>query len=355
MLEIQRKLININYSKGVTIVPRYIVIHDTGNRDRGANALANRNYFANHPNAQASAHYVVDKNNIIQCLEDTWRGWHCGDRYNPNYGNWNTIGIEICVNSDGDFNESLKNALDLTKYLMGKHNIPAENVIRHYDVTGKICPAMMIRDYPNLWSEFKSSLIDGELNIDTSGVVENIPLDKVKVAAEFVGNRSKELQELLIKLGYSCGGYGADGIFGMGTYNSLLQFQKDNCSMIDGLAGEETFRKLQELVSVDNGKSNWVESLQQECNNQGYSNQKVDGYPGPNTLDGCPLIKLGASGKITKLLQQRLISLGYSISYGSDGIYGYETKNAVMRFQEDNNLSADGIVGRNTWRALIGL
>lgn len=81
----------------------------------------------------------------------------------------------------------------------------------------------------------------------------------------------------------------------------------------------------------------------------------MDGYPGPNTLDGCPLIKLGASGKITKLLQQRLISLGYSIPYGLDGIYGYETKNAVMRFQEDNNLSADGIVGRNTWRALLGL
>ena len=35
------------------------------------------------------------------------------------------------------------------------------------------------------------------------------------------------------------------------------------------------------------GKSTWVENLQQECNNQGYSNQKVDGYPGPNTLDGC--------------------------------------------------------------------
>ena len=78
-IRVNKKLIDINYSKGVTIVPKYIVIHDTDNRAGTADAMANRDYFANHPNANASAHYIVDDSNIVQALEDTWRGWHIGD------------------------------------------------------------------------------------------------------------------------------------------------------------------------------------------------------------------------------------------------------------------------------------
>ena len=50
----------------------------------------------------------------------------------------------------------------------------------------------------------------------------------------------------------------------------------------------------------------WVRRLQQECNNQGYSKQKVDGVGGPATLAGCPTVRKGASGNITKLIQKRL-------------------------------------------------
>lgn len=160
-IKVSKQLIDINYSKGVTISPKFIVIHDTDNRSYGANAKANRDYFANHPNAQASAHYTVDQSNIIQVLEDTWKGWHVGDKYNPIVGNSNTIGIELCVNVDNNFNKTLENGIALTKYLMEKYNIPAQNVIRHYDVTGKICPKYMIWDKPQLWDYFKSSIAQG--------------------------------------------------------------------------------------------------------------------------------------------------------------------------------------------------
>ncbi|GFZ34024.1 hypothetical protein CSC2_45500 [Clostridium zeae] len=155
-IKVNKQLININYTKGVNILPKYIVIHDTDNRQLGANAMANRNYFANHPEAEASAHYTVDQSNIIQCLEDNWRGWHCGDRYNPIINNSDTIAIELCVNPDNNFDKTLQNGIALTKYLMQKYNIPAENVVRHYDVSGKICPKMMIKDRPELWTYFKS-------------------------------------------------------------------------------------------------------------------------------------------------------------------------------------------------------
>lgn len=98
----------------------------------------------------------------------------------------------------------------------------------------------------------------------------------------------------------------------------------------------------------------WVRRLQQECNNQGFSKQTVDGIPGPATLAGCPLMRKGASGNITKLLQEKLVKLGYSTN-GVDGIFGSGTHSAVREFQKTRGLSVDGIVGQNTWRKLLGL
>ena len=101
---------------------------------------------------------------------------------------------------------------------------------------------------------------------------------------------------------------------------------------------------------------NWISSLQDECNRQGFSRQVVDGIPGPNTLAGCPLIRYGARGKITMLLQERLIFLGYSCGpCSADGEFGNATRTAVIKFQKNNGLEADGIVGKNTWRKLLGL
>lgn len=98
----------------------------------------------------------------------------------------------------------------------------------------------------------------------------------------------------------------------------------------------------------------WVRRLQQECNNQGFSEQKVDGIPGPATLAGCPLMRKGAQGNITKLLQEKLVLLGYNTN-GVDGIFGSGTYSAVREFQKTRGLSADGIVGQNTWRKLLNL
>ena len=98
----------------------------------------------------------------------------------------------------------------------------------------------------------------------------------------------------------------------------------------------------------------WVKRLQSECNRQGFSNQVVDGIAGPNTLRGCPLLKIGARGNITRLLQEKLTSLGYGTN-GVDGIFGNGTKNAVIKYQKSKGLSADGIVGQNTWRKLLNL
>lgn len=101
----------------------------------------------------------------------------------------------------------------------------------------------------------------------------------------------------------------------------------------------------------------WVRRLQAECNKQGFSNQPVDGDPGPKTLAGCPTLKRGCSGNITKLLQERLNSLGYHC--GVDGDYGkvpfHETYDAIIKYQTDTSLVPDAIVGPKTWSKLLRL
>lgn len=114
---------------------------------------------------------------------------------------------------------------------------------------------------------------------------------------------------------------------------------------------EEVSKPVQAPVS---NTDDWVARLQAECNKQGFSNQKVDGIPGANTLKGCPTLKKGASGNITKLLQEKLVKLGYSTN-GVDGIFGSGTYSAVREFQKTRGLSTDGIVGQNTWRKLLNL
>lgn len=116
---------------------------------------------------------------------------------------------------------------------------------------------------------------------------------------------------------------------------------------------EEIIKPVQTPTS---NTDDWVARLQAECNKQGFSNQKVDNYPGPNTLAGCPTLKKGTKGKITKLAQEKLISLGYDLGiYGADEVFGTATYNAVVKFQKDYGLSPDGIVGQNTWRKLLNL
>lgn len=85
-----------------------------------------------------------------------YQTWHVGDGKGK-YGitNSNSIGIEICVNVDGDYNKAFAKAVELTKYLMKELNISAERVVRHYDASRKKCPASMNEEK---WREFKGLL-----------------------------------------------------------------------------------------------------------------------------------------------------------------------------------------------------
>ena len=68
------------------------------------------------------------------------------------------------------------------------------------------------------------------------------------------------------------------------------------------------------------------------------------------------MLRYGAQGNITKLLQEKLISLGYSCGpCSADGEFGNGTRTAVMKFQKDKGLEVDGVVGQNTWKKILGI
>lgn len=143
---------------------RYIAIHYTAGRSSTAGAaMANRNVFLTR---QASADFVVDDTTIVQVNPnpDEYYCWAVGDKKNPwtggarlngVAGNVNTVSIEMCStlrkgtsaatpNHDGwSFTASeLELTRRLVRYLMLAYDIPRERVVRHYDITGKLCPGV---------------------------------------------------------------------------------------------------------------------------------------------------------------------------------------------------------------------
>ena len=156
---IQKKLCNrANYGGKRTIAPLYIVVHFTSNK--GDTAKNNADYFAREV-VKASAHFFADEKEIWNSVPEDHVAWHCGGSryYHPECRNSNSIGVEVCMNDkQGRVREkSIEHAAELIRKLMKKYSIPADRVIRHYDVTHKNCPAPMVED-PARWKEFKKKL-----------------------------------------------------------------------------------------------------------------------------------------------------------------------------------------------------
>lgn len=144
---------------------RYIAVHYTaGGNSRKGTALATRNVFLTR---QASADFVVDDEQIVQISPDikNYYTWSVGDKKNTGTGggrlygvatNKNTISIEVCSslrtgttaavpNHKGWYftDKALDNTLRLIRHLMKQYGIPKSNVVRHYDISGKLCPGII--------------------------------------------------------------------------------------------------------------------------------------------------------------------------------------------------------------------
>lgn len=157
-LDVQLLPVNMYSRSGKTLEQvNGIVVHYTANP--GSTAQQNRDYFAGLAESHttsASSHFVIGLDGeIIQCVP-------CGEiAYASNERNEDTIAIECCIEDDtGKFNDKTYESLvKLVTWLIGRYDLGVDDVIRHYDVTGKNCPKYYV-EKPEAWEQFKCDLVE---------------------------------------------------------------------------------------------------------------------------------------------------------------------------------------------------
>lgn len=157
---------------------RGVVVHWTANTHKGAGVTAHRAYF-NKNDRGASAHYVVEGEEVILCIPENEVAFHAGDKprkedlplrvrllegalyKNPNYY---TIGIEMCVNKDSDWTKTVQTTVLLCQEILDRHGLNTSDLYRHYDITGKDCPKMFMpiqlgnMEWDWNWEAFKADV-----------------------------------------------------------------------------------------------------------------------------------------------------------------------------------------------------
>ncbi|WP_269478683.1 N-acetylmuramoyl-L-alanine amidase [Hominibacterium faecale] len=230
---------------------KYLVLHYVGAVSKAAD---NAKYFYGAYRG-ASAHYFVDDSSIYQVVEDKNAAWHCGGGLQGSGGhsfykkctNANSIGIELCCKrKNGKLyitDKTLANAAKLVQYLQAKYDIPDSRVIRHYDVTGKNCPAPYIN--ADKWKAAKKVLIG------SSAAAPAKKTAKLKAPTRTIyrgckGGNVKRLQRILNK--YVDAGLNIDGSFGPATEAALRKFQRKYGLAVDGSCGPKTRAKIKKLI-----------------------------------------------------------------------------------------------------------
>lgn len=248
-----------------------IVIHYTGND--GDTADNNAHYFQNPFIRKSSAHYFVDDDNITQSVQDNYIAWHCGTigkYYHPYLRNANTIGIEMCdtvKNGVHDLSDATKqNTIELVRELVAKYNIKPENVVRHYDITHKMCPLYFVDE--TAWAQFKAEIFQTVALVQpTPSPVTGVQYSQHVHDLQWAINKDypnftalsedgyygpktdARLKNVCVKKGskgnlvawVQCRvGAGIDGKAGNETRDKIIQFQLAHGLTPDGCAGHDT-------------------------------------------------------------------------------------------------------------------
>lgn len=132
--------------------PAYVVIHETDNWAKGANARAHATAMKN-GNLAGTVHYYVDSQECYQTLEHQDGAWAVGDGHGK-YGisNLNSVNIEICVNPESNYYLAVDRAAELAAMLLNQYGWDTSHLKRHYDASRKHCPRRILDE--GLWDSF---------------------------------------------------------------------------------------------------------------------------------------------------------------------------------------------------------
>ena len=171
----------------------------------------------------------------------------------------------------------------------------------------------------------------------------------------------EELDNRLAKYLLWCAHYGVDSPgFTKVWGSSYAGHQYTEEGSVPGVSGNVDMNNFNEGILTGSKigqatatSSNIYIPLQEELNKQGFTDKNgnalaVDGVPGELTLSACPTVRKGAKGNITRWIQEEL-------NIDADGDFGSLTEEAVKTFQRTRGLLIDGVVGKETWRALLNI
>ena len=127
---------------------RYIVIHETDNFDKTTGAKNHAQFLSKNNMDPTSWHYTVDDKEIYHHIPDNEVAYHAANEIGNLYG----IGIELCVNSGGNFEKTFNNATKLVAYLLKEYNLTIYDLKTHHDFSGKDCPHSILKN--NRMDEF---------------------------------------------------------------------------------------------------------------------------------------------------------------------------------------------------------
>jgi N-acetylmuramoyl-L-alanine amidase len=142
----------------------------------GASAERVRDYFDSVKSRHASSQYVIGiQGEVLELMPPDEVAWHCGSESYTTYmqkqyakwttnepqrtPNWISVGIEVChAEPDGQWSDAaVDSSVALVRMLMDKYDLEPTQVLRHYDVTGKVCPAYYVV-HPDKWARYRATL-----------------------------------------------------------------------------------------------------------------------------------------------------------------------------------------------------
>lgn len=201
----------------------------------------------------ASAHIFVDKDSATCIIPLNEMSYHANDvqKYNkdgsvyrgvpelkPN-ANELSIGVEMCVEKDGTIHpDTITRTVNVMVELCQQFKLKASDIVRHFDVTAKNCPAPFVKD-SSLFTNFKNR-VDKILN-PPKPVIKPVP-KPVPYPNHLVLKGSKDVSS--IRLIQSKLGIKVDGIFGSGTESAVIKFQKAHKLSPDGKVGKMTWNAM---------------------------------------------------------------------------------------------------------------
>lgn len=236
--------------------PAYVVIHETDNWSKGADAKAHATAMKN-GNLAGTVHYYVDSKSIYQTLDHSDGAWAVGDGKGK-YGitNRNSINIEICVNPETDYYKAVDYAERLAAKLLKQYGWGTDRLKRHYDASRKNCPRRIQAE--GRWPEFVKKTAAYMKGASTVSTKTNTTSNTAKKTVALTGKI--EVQLPVIKKGSSgtavsmlqamlC--VNVDGKFGNATETSLKAFQKNVKLTADGICGANTWKKVIEHMKAN--------------------------------------------------------------------------------------------------------